>query len=66
MVVDYCTTSHTKTTTANTEHHHNHHNHYRILLVDDEPDILFLFKVGLENNGFEVDAYDSPRKAINS
>ncbi len=65
MVVDSYITPHVKTTTATTTEHHNHH-HYRILLVDDEPDILFLFKVGLENNGFEVDAYDSPHKAINS
>jgi len=65
MVVDSYITPHVKTTTTTTEHHHRRH-HYRILLVDDEPDILFIFKHGLEINGFEVDAYDSPLNAINS
>ena len=40
--------------------------HYRILLVDDEPDILFIFKRGLQVNGFVVDAYESPQEAIKS
>jgi CheY-like chemotaxis protein len=38
--------------------------HSRILIVDDEPDILFIFKRGLEVNGFEVDAYGSPQEAV--
>ncbi len=38
--------------------------HYRIFLVDDEPDVLFIFKRGLEVNGFVVDAYHSPQEAI--
>jgi DNA-binding response OmpR family regulator len=54
--------SHRKSTiTTTTERHY-----YRILLVDDEPDILFIFKRGLEINGFSVDAFDSPQNAINS
>jgi two-component system catabolic regulation response regulator CreB/two-component system response regulator ChvI len=36
---------------------------YRILLVDNEPDIALAFKIGLEDNGFEVDAFDSPEIA---
>jgi CheY-like chemotaxis protein len=64
MVVDSYINPQAKTTTATTAEQQYHH--YRILLVDDEPDILFVFKEGLETNGFEVDAYDSPRKAINS
>ena len=36
----------------------------RILLVDDEPDILSSMKKGLTNNGFVVDAYDNPQKAL--
>jgi len=28
----------------------------RVLLVDDELDIVYLVKVGLERNGFEVDS----------
>jgi CheY-like chemotaxis protein len=38
--------------------------HYRILLVDDELDILRVFKRGLEANGFRIDAYDSPQESI--
>ncbi|MDQ5876771.1 MAG: MEDS domain-containing protein [Thermoproteota archaeon] len=40
--------------------------HFRVLLVDDETDIVHVLKQGLEVNGFEVDAYDSPQQAINS
>jgi two-component system, OmpR family, response regulator ChvI len=36
----------------------------RVLLVDDEPDILYLVKTGLERNGFEVDAYTDPLLAL--
>ena len=32
----------------------------RILLVDDEPDIALAFKIGLEDNGFVVDAFNDP------
>ena len=38
----------------------------RILLVDDEPDIALAFKIGLEDNGFRVDAFDSPLKALSN
>lgn len=40
--------------------------HYRVLLVDDETDIVHVLKRGLEVRGFKVDAYDSPQEAINS
>jgi DNA-binding response OmpR family regulator len=36
----------------------------RILIVDDEPDIAQALKMGLEDNGFEVDAYNDPLDAI--
>ena len=32
----------------------------RILIVDDEPDITFSFKMGLERLGFQVDTYNNP------
>ena len=35
----------------------------KILLVDNEPDIALAFKIGLEDNGFEVDAFDNPQVA---
>src|SRR5919199_4383088 len=38
----------------------------RILLIDDEPDIAYLVKVGLERNGFEVDGYTDPALALQS
>ena len=37
----------------------------RILIVDDEPDIARLFKLGLERSGeFEVDIYNDPTTAL--
>ena len=36
----------------------------RILVVDDEPDISSSIKKGLERNGFQVDAYSDPEKAL--
>lgn len=39
----------------------------RILIVDDEPDIASLFKVGLEYEGrFEVDVYNDPTVALSN
>lgn len=37
---------------------------YRILIVDDEPDIATLMKLGLEKHGFEVEAFTEPLKAL--
>ncbi|HEV8405973.1 MAG TPA: response regulator [Nitrososphaera sp.] len=38
---------------------------YKILLVDDERDILSIIKHGLENEGsFEVDAFHDPEEAL--
>ena len=36
----------------------------RILLVDDEPDITSSLKIGLERQGFQVDAFNDPKKAL--
>jgi CheY-like chemotaxis protein len=39
----------------------------RILIVDDEPDIARLFKLGLESEGgFEVDVYNDPIAALSN
>ena len=38
----------------------------KILLVDDEPDITFGLRIGLEDNGFEVDAYNDPKLALSN
>jgi two-component system, OmpR family, response regulator ChvI len=37
----------------------------RVLLVDDEGDVLESVKRGLESRGFEVDAFDDPAQALN-
>src|ERR671914_1065453 len=39
-------------------------NNIKILLVDDDPDIVLTFKTGLESNGFEVDSYNDPSLAL--
>jgi two-component system, OmpR family, response regulator ChvI len=39
---------------------------YRIMLVDDEPDITLSFNMILEDNGFNVDAYNDPLLALSS
>jgi PleD family two-component response regulator len=36
----------------------------RILIVDDDPDITLSFSIGLEDDGFEVDAYNDPLDAL--
>jgi hypothetical protein len=36
----------------------------RVLLVEDEPDVVYLVKRGLERNGFEVDSYTDPMLAL--
>jgi len=41
-------------------------NKLRILLVDDDPDIVFTLRVGLEEYGYEVDAYTNPKKALDN
>ena len=35
-----------------------------ILLVDDEPDVLFAVRLALEKGGFIVHAYENPQKAL--
>ncbi|HJU58824.1 MAG TPA: response regulator [Nitrososphaeraceae archaeon] len=39
---------------------------YRILFVDDEHDILFIIKKGLEDHGFIVDIFSNPLEALSS
>jgi PleD family two-component response regulator len=36
----------------------------RIFLVDDERDVLLMYKTGLEQNGFLVDAFYDPVQAL--
>ena len=36
----------------------------RIMLLDDEPDIVAVFRKGLESKGFEVDVFIDPEEAL--
>jgi CheY-like chemotaxis protein len=36
------------------------------LVVDDEPDITLIFAMGLEDNGFTVDAFNDPIQALSN
>jgi DNA-binding response OmpR family regulator len=42
----------------------NNNKKSRVLLVDDEADVVHLVKVGLERDGFEVDGYTDPVLAL--
>jgi DNA-binding NtrC family response regulator len=53
--------SSSNSTTAN-----NTSNLKKILLVDDEADVISLFKMVLEMNGFEIDAYNNPLEALSN
>jgi DNA-binding NtrC family response regulator len=44
----------------------NINNSKRILLVDDEADVISLFKMVLEMNGYEVNAYTDPAAALSN
>jgi len=39
---------------------------YRILLVDDEPDVVVGFEICLEDHGFIVDSFNDPVLALSS
>jgi CheY-like chemotaxis protein len=38
----------------------------RILVVDDEPDNSTIFKIALEDSGFEVDAFNGSTAALSA
>ena len=38
----------------------------KILLVDDEPDVIYAIKSILEDNGFQIDSFDDPILALKS
>jgi DNA-binding response OmpR family regulator len=42
------------------------HSKKRILVVDDEPDITFTLQAGLEDGGFDVDAFIDPEVVLSS
>jgi DNA-binding response OmpR family regulator len=52
--------------TANNNNNNNNVNSKRILVVDDEPDVVSVFKLMLEMNGYEVDAYQDQLLALSN
>ena len=56
----------TATTTSNNINNMNSNRLKRILIVDDEQDIISVFKMVLEMNDFEVDAYNNPLLALSN
>jgi DNA-binding response OmpR family regulator len=42
------------------------HSRKRILVVDDEPDITFTLQAGLEDGGFDADAFTNPELVLSS
>jgi two-component system response regulator ChvI len=50
---------------SKTSHDHNKNN-YQVLLVDDEPDIIYSIRKVLETNGFVVDPYTDPTLALSN
>lgn len=38
----------------------------KILVVDDEPDLILLCRLALEYNGFKVDTFTDPQKALSN
>jgi PleD family two-component response regulator len=38
----------------------------KLFVIDDDPDILYVLKHGLQKNGFLVDAFTNPEEALRS
>jgi CheY-like chemotaxis protein len=36
----------------------------RVMIVDDEPDVISILKIVLEDNGFQVDSFEEPILAL--
>src|ERR671937_2368748 len=51
---------------SSTSSYSQQNNKKSILLVDDEPDIIEILRVGLEDNGFKVGAFTDPQEALSS
>jgi len=49
---------------TNNNNDDNNNNNNRILLVDDEIDITIVYTLGLQDNGFKVDAFNDPLQAL--
>jgi DNA-binding NtrC family response regulator len=61
MLDPFCNTATTATTSVSSGIHNKR---YCIVIVDDEKDLLFIYKKALEMDGFEVSAFDDPLQAL--
>jgi DNA-binding response OmpR family regulator len=52
------------TTAVAAKDNNNNNRTYKILVVDDERDITSVIEKGLKSNGFEVDSYNNPIRAL--
>ena len=52
----------------NSRENHNNNRKFegRLLVIDDDPDIVYVLKHGLQKNGFLVDAFTNPEEALRS
>jgi DNA-binding response OmpR family regulator len=46
------------------ENYNNKGDNNRILIADDEVDITTVYSLGLQDNGFKVDAFNDPLQAL--
>lgn len=49
---------------VNNNNNNDDNNHNKILLVDDEVDITTVYTLGLQDNGFKVDAFNDSLQAL--
>jgi DNA-binding NtrC family response regulator len=56
--------SSTNATVADSASGKSHTDQIKVLVVDDEPDVISSFKMGLEMYGYTVDAYTDPEEAL--
>jgi DNA-binding response OmpR family regulator len=66
MINNSSNSSNTRVAPKQDINHHDNKNIKRILLVDDEPDIIYWAKNVLEDNGFVVDSYTNPTLALSN
>jgi two-component system, OmpR family, response regulator ChvI len=53
-------------TSSSSSSYSSQDNKKSVLLVDDDTDIIETFKIGLEDNGFKVDAFADPELALSN
>src|ERR671930_2030807 len=59
-------TSSSSSQSSTSSYSQQENNKKSILLVDDQPDIIEILRIGLEDNGLKVDAFTDPELALSS